>query len=189
MIRSPTACPSVSLYHLNPVMSTSPTADHRPRCSSARNDSSCSVKRAKFISFVLGSRCDLSVRSATSASKYREMLLTVASFADNSVFTRRHLVGEADRQGLNGFVFGFLPQPLVAREDRVDDPKQFRLDRRGQVEMFAHPCLELGPRLRLVRVGADLFRLHLLSHRKRLSRISDARLSGRWRYKGRAARY
>src|SRR5262249_20321860 len=36
----------------------------------------------------LGSRCDLSVRSATSASKYREMLLTVASLAESSVFTR-----------------------------------------------------------------------------------------------------
>jgi hypothetical protein len=63
------AWPSASLYHLKPVMSTRPTAHQRPRCSSARNDSSCSVKRPKFISFVFGSRCDLSVRSATSASK------------------------------------------------------------------------------------------------------------------------
>ena len=69
MMRSPTAWPSASLYHLKPVISTRPTAHQRPRCSSARNDSSCSVKRAKFISFVFGSRCDLSVRSATSCSK------------------------------------------------------------------------------------------------------------------------
>jgi hypothetical protein len=45
------------------------------------------VNRAKFISFVFGSRCDLSVRSLTRASKYREMLLTVASFAESSVRT------------------------------------------------------------------------------------------------------
>ena len=54
------------------------------------------MNRAKFISFVLGSRCDLSVRSATSVSKYCEMLLTVASFADSSVLTRAILSAKPD---------------------------------------------------------------------------------------------
>ena len=81
-------------------------------------------------------------------------------------FHARHLVGKARRQGLNRIVFGFLPQALVAREDGVNGLKQFRLDGRGQVEMFAHPRLQLGPRLRMVRGGADLVGLHFSSRPK-----------------------
>ena len=54
---------------LEAVISTRPTAHQRVRCSSARNDSSCSMNRPRFISFVFGSRRVLSVSSLTSRSK------------------------------------------------------------------------------------------------------------------------
>ena len=150
MMRSPTAWPSASLYHLNPVMSTRPTAHQRPRCSSARNDSSCSVKRPKFISFVFGSRCDLSVRSATSC-------LEVAGDAADGrvlgatarVLTRGHLVGEAGRQRLNRFVLRFLPEALVPREDRVECREQICFQMSWQVQVRAHPLEQLVTVLRL----------------------------------------
>src|SRR6478672_10057451 len=56
MMRSPSACPSVSLYHLKLVISTTPTPHQRTRCSTARNDSTRSMNQSKFRSFVLGSR-------------------------------------------------------------------------------------------------------------------------------------
>src|SRR4029453_7179147 len=82
------AGPVASLYHLNELISTRQTAHQRPRCSRARNASTCSMKRRKFMSRVLGSRCTRSVRSATRSSKYLAMLLTVASRAESSSRSR-----------------------------------------------------------------------------------------------------
>ena len=61
------------------------------------------------------------------------MLLTVASFAVQLGSDARHLVGEPGRQRLNRFLLRLLPQPFVAREDRVDGREQRLLERRRSV--------------------------------------------------------
>ena len=145
MIRSPTAWPSASLYHLNPVISTRPTAHQRPRCSSARNDSSCSVKprevhqlRLRVAVRLVGEVGDQRFEVARDAADGRVLRRELGSDA-------RHLVGEARRQRLDGFLLRLLPEPLVPGEHGVDGGEQRRLDVRRQVEVLAHPSLEVAP--------------------------------------------
>ena len=82
--------------------------------------------------------------------------------ADGGVLCRQlgldagHFVREAGRQRLDGFVLGFLPEPLVAREHRVDDGQQFCLLRRVEIQVLAHPGRELGSCLGLGGVVVDL---------------------------------
>ena len=56
-----------------------------------------------------------------------------------------HLVGEAGRQRLNGLVLRFLPEPLVAREDRVDRVEQarFRAETTGSAARGPMTCSSL----------------------------------------------
>ena len=114
MMRSPTAWPSASLYHLNPVMSTRPTAHQRPAL----------LEREKRLE-LLGEaaevhqlRLRIAVRLVGEVGD--ERLEVARDAADGGVLGQqlgldaRHLVGKAGRQRLNGFVLRFLPEPLVA---------------------------------------------------------------------------
>ena len=83
----------------------------------------------------------------------------------------RHLVGKAGRQRLNGLVLGFLPEPFVPREDGVDGGEQRGFERRRQLEMFAHPGLQLVARLRLRFRHRHLFRSHQVALGHPLSHI------------------
>jgi hypothetical protein len=88
------------------------------------------VKRLKFISFVLGSRFDLSEigderfevprDAADGGVPCRQLVLHTCQF-----------LGEARGQGLNGLLFGLLPKAFLACEHRID--------RRVEIVLGRHP--------------------------------------------------
>ena len=76
-----------------------------------------------------------------------QLLEVLRDAADGGVLRRqlaldaRHLVGEAGRQRLNGFLLRLLPQPLVPVEDRVDRGQQFALSWGASCRCSPHPAL------------------------------------------------
>ncbi len=148
MMRSPTAWPSASLYHLKPVMSTRP--DRAPAAALLERQERLELLGEAAEVHQLG----LGIAMGLVGQVGDQRLEVARDAADGGILGGqlglhvRHLVGEAGRERLNRFLLRFLPQTLVPAEDRVNRHQQRLFQRGRQRQPLAHPRLQLAPRLR-----------------------------------------